>query len=186
VAGGNGSGKTTLARLLVGLYAPESGGIPINGRPVSDEDREHYRQLFSVTFADVHLFEDLLGMESAGLDAHARDYLDLLELGHQVQIEGGRLSKAELSQGQCKRLALLTAYLEDRPVYVFDEWASDQAPHFKDVIYTRLLPEHKAHGKAVLVISHDGRYFTLADTVIQLDYGSLEEMRPQHDYLQCR
>jgi putative ATP-binding cassette transporter len=95
--GAGAPGHSTLAELLVGLYAPESGEIRINGRPISDEDREHYRQLFSVTFADVHLFEGVFGMESAGLDAHARDYLDLLELGHQVQIEGGRLSTTELS-----------------------------------------------------------------------------------------
>jgi putative ATP-binding cassette transporter len=51
------------------------------------------------------------------------------------------------------------------------------------VFYTRLLPELKARGKAVPVISHDGRYFPLADTVIQFDYGSLEEVRQNHDYL---
>jgi putative ATP-binding cassette transporter len=78
-----------------------------------------------------------------------------------------------VSQGQRKRLALLTAYLEDRPFYLFDEWAADQDPNFKSVFYNRLLPDLKARGKTVLVITHDDRYFDLADRLIKLDYGKL-------------
>src|SRR6185436_1599399 len=81
------------------------------------------------------------------------------------------LSTTALSQGQRKRLALLTAYLENRPFYLFDEWASDQDPLFKDIFYRQLLPELKARGKTVLVITHDDRYFHLADRIIKLDYG---------------
>ena len=68
---------------------------------------------------------------------------------------------------------MLTAYLEDRPFYLFDEWASDQDPQFKKVFYDQLLPELKARGKSVLVITHDDRYFHLADRVIKLDYGRI-------------
>jgi putative ATP-binding cassette transporter len=176
LVGGNGSGKTTLAKLLVGLYAPAAGEVRLNGRPVGDNEREHYRQMFSAIFADGHLFDRLLGMKLAQL-ADAQAYLALLQLGHKVRTEGGQLSTTELSHGQRKRLALLTAYLEDRPVYVFDEWAADQDPGFKDVFYTRLLPELKGRGKAVLVISHDERYFHVADRVVRLDSGTLQELR---------
>ena len=58
-----------------------------------------------------------------------------------VRIEQDRFSTLALSTGQKKRLALLTAYLEDRPVYVFDEWAADQDPTYKEIFYLRLLPE---------------------------------------------
>ena len=88
----------------------------------------------------------------------------------------GALSTAQfgaLSTGQRKRLALVVAYLEDRPIYLFDEWASDQDPLFKDVFYTQLLPELKARGKTVLVITHDDKYFDAADRIIKLDYGRL-------------
>jgi putative ATP-binding cassette transporter len=185
MVGGNGSGKTTLAKLLVGLYAPTSGEARFDGQPVTDNDREHYRQLFSATFADGYLFDHLLGMKLAESNGEVERYLTLLELGHKVRAEGGRLSTIELSQGQRKRLALLTAYLEDRPVYVFDEWAADQDPRFKDIFYTRLLPELKARGKAVLVISHDDRYFHVADRVVRLDEGTLEELREGHDRDRC-
>jgi putative ATP-binding cassette transporter len=77
-------------------------------------------------------------------------------------------------------LALLTAYLEDRSFYVFDEWAADQDPLFKEVFYLQLLPELKARGKTVLVISHDERYYYVADRFVKLDYGMivLDETQP--------
>jgi putative ATP-binding cassette transporter len=177
VVGGNGSGKTTLAKLLVGLYAPATGEVRLNGRPVGD--REQYRQFFSAVFTDAYLFDRLLGMPVTRLDDGARDYLARLEIGQKVRVEDGRFSTTDLSQGQRKRLALLTAYLEDRPVYVFDEWAADQDPRFKEIFYTRLLPELKARGKAVLVVSHDEQYFHVADRVVQLDYGKLQEQKAE-------
>jgi putative ATP-binding cassette transporter len=185
VSGGNGTGKTTLAKVLTGLYAPEAGEVRLNGHPVAAADREAYRQLFSVVFADCYLFDSLLGLAFPGVDALARDYLARLGLGPEVRVQGGRFSTTELSRGQRKRLALLTAYLEDRPVYVFDEWAADQDPGFKDVFYTRLLPELKARGKVVLVISHDEHYFHVADRVVRLDYGKLHETRHEHDRVLC-
>ncbi|MEM7761777.1 MAG: ABC transporter ATP-binding protein, partial [Cyanobacteria bacterium P01_A01_bin.40] len=86
-------------------------------------------------------------------------------------IKDGILSTTNLSQGQRKRLALLTAYLEDRPIYVFDEWASDQDPVFKKVFYQQLIPELQSRGKTIIAVSHDERYFTECDRLIKLDYG---------------
>ncbi|WP_144109540.1 cyclic peptide export ABC transporter [Paraburkholderia sp. BCC1886] len=171
--GGNGSGKTTLAKMIVGLYAPEGGQILLNGKPVGEAERDAYRQHFSVVFNDFFLFDELHGLEIAGLDAQAQQFLELLHLEHKVTIRDGKFSTTDLSQGQRKRLALLVAYLEDRPFYVFDEWAADQDPTFKDVFYRRLLPDLKAKGKTVLVITHDDRYFSLADRYIKLDYGQV-------------
>lgn len=177
LVGGNGSGKSTLAKVITGLYAPESGVIKLNGRPIGDDNRDDFRQLFSVVFADFYIFENLLGAHGRDLDAQAREYLHALHLEHKVKVKDGVLSTTQLSSGQRKRLALLSAYLEDRPFYLFDEWASDQDPLFKEVFYTQLLPELKARNKTVLVITHDDRYFNLADRVIKLDYGQIEVRR---------
>jgi putative ATP-binding cassette transporter len=174
LVGGNGSGKTTLAKLICGLYTPESGAIRLNRKPVTDETRDSYRQLFSVVFSDFFLFENLLGLGDQQLDATAAEYIKQLQLHHKVQVKDGALSTIELSQGQRKRLALLTAFLEDRPFYIFDEWAADQDPFFREVFYLQLLPELKAKGKTVLVISHDDRYYSLGDRIIKLDYGKIE------------
>jgi putative ATP-binding cassette transporter len=174
LVGPNGCGKTTLAKLLVGLYFPEEGEIRLNGKPVTDESRREYRENFSVVFSDFFVFEQLLGLESPRLDEQARDYLARLQLNHKVQVVEGGLSTTELSQGQRKRLALLTAYLEDRPIYLFDEWAADQDPLFKEIFYHQLLPELKARGKTVIVITHDDRYYSVADRLVKLVYGRIE------------
>lgn len=173
LVGGNGSGKTTLALLLLGLYAPEAGTIRLDGVPIDELNRENYRQLFSAVFSDYHLFDTLFGMDQAGLDYHAREYLDRLQLHEKVQIRDGALSTQSLSQGQRKRLALLTAYLEDRPFYVFDEWAADQDPVFRKVFYMELLPDLKARGKTALVITHDDQYFSIADRCLRMDLGKI-------------
>ena len=174
ITGGNGSGKTTLVKLITGLYVPEEGEVRIDGVPVTDETRDEYRQQFSVVFSDFHLFESLLGVDGPDIDEKARHYLKQLHLNNKVRIKEGKLSTTELSQGQRKRLALLTAYLEDRPIYIFDEWAADQDPQFKEIFYYELLPALKARGKTVLVISHDDRYYHMADRIIKLDYGQIQ------------
>lgn len=174
--GGNGSGKSTLAKVFTGLYPPEAGEIRLDGQPITDQNRESYRQLFSVVFSDFYLFENLLGLLPLSLDASAQDYLKRLQLAHKVQVKNGAFSTVALSQGQRKRLALLTAYLEDRPFYVFDEWAADQDPLFKEIFYLQILPELKARGKTVLVISHDDRYYRVADRIVKLNYGKIEEV----------
>lgn len=172
--GGNGSGKTTLAKLLMGLYQPDSGEIRVDGRLITDAERDDYRQRFSVVFYDFYLFDRLFGADDADLDARSESYLKTLQLNHKLQIKNGKLSTVDLSQGQRKRLALLNAYLEDRPIYVFDEWAADQDPQFKQIFYFQLLPDLKARGKTVIVISHDDRYYSLADRVIKLESGKVE------------
>jgi len=177
LVGGNGSGKTTLAKLLTGLYVPETGEIRLGGEPISNENRDAYRQLFSVVFSDFFLFDSILGLDTEGLDAKIRSYLVQLQLQHKVKVKDTALSTTDLSQGQRKRLALLTAYLEDRPFYLFDEWAADQDPVFKEVFYLQILPELKARGKTVLVITHDDHYFSVADRLIKLDYGKIDYER---------
>ena len=174
IVGGNGSGKSTLAKLIMGLYLPESGMLSLDGTPIVETNLEWYRQHFSAIFSDFYLFERLISSESSTLDAQAHQYLKQLALDQKVSIQAGQLSTTALSQGQRKRLALLAAYLEDRPIYLFDEWAADQDPIFREIFYTQLLAELKQRGKTLLVISHDDHYFHLADRIIKLDYGRIE------------
>lgn len=174
IVGGNGSGKSTLAKLITGLYIPEAGEIRLNQDLITEQNREWYRQHFSVVFSDFYLFDELLGLENYSLDYKVQEYLKLLQLEHKVKVKNGRLSTTALSQGQRKRLALLTVYLEDRPIYLFDEWAADQDPAFKEIFYKELLPKLRDTGKTILVITHDDRYFHLADRIIKLEYGKVE------------
>jgi putative pyoverdin transport system ATP-binding/permease protein len=173
LAGGNGSGKSTLGLLIAGLYAPDAGQLLCDGAPVtSEKERAAYRQHFSAIFAEFHLFEELLaapGVEPAA----AQRYLERLGVAHRVRIDGDRFSTVELSTGQRKRVALVLAYLDDRPVYLFDEWAADQDPEFKRVFYRELLPELRSRGKTVLVVTHDDAYFTCADRLVRMERGRI-------------
>jgi len=173
VVGGNGSGKSTLAKLITGLYTPAAGQIAVNGVPVTGGNVELLRQNCAAVFTDFFLFEDYLGMDRPGLDQEVRDLLERLQIAHKVTVADGRLSTVDLSQGQRKRLALLTALLEDRAMYVFDEWAADQEPRFRDVFYTEIVPDLARRGKTVVVITHDDRYFRCADRIVKLDFGQV-------------
>ena len=171
VIGGNGSGKSTFAKVVTGLYIPEDGEIRIDGRTIDNSTRADYRQLFSAVFSDFYLFRRLPGAKDGEFDERAQQYLSEFNLDKVVKVEGGVFNTIAVSWGQRKRLALLGAYLEDRPFYVFDEWAADQDPMFKSIFYTQMLPELKSRGKTVLVISHDDRYYDVADRIIKLDDG---------------
>lgn len=171
VVGGNGSGKTTLLKLLTGLYQPNAGTILLDQQPLESAQASAYRQLFAGVYNDFFLFEQLLGFDASDRDQKAREYLKHLKLDHKVQIRDGQFSTLSLSAGQRKRLALVVAYMEDRDIYFFDEWAADQDPEFKEIFYRELIPELQARGKTLLVISHDDRYFHLADHIIRLENG---------------
>ena len=173
VIGGNGSGKTTLAKVLTSLYPLEEGELRLDGQTINENNKDRYRELFSVVFFDFHLFPDLMGAGGMDLDQQASVYLEGLQLADKVRVEDGRLSTTELSQGQRRRLALLGAYLEDRPFYVFDEWAADQDPEFREVFYSKILPDLKARGKTVFVITHDDSYLRYADRCLRLKDGQV-------------
>lgn len=179
VIGGNGSGKSTFVKMLVGLYPPQSGELRLNGEVITEATQDWYRQHFSVVFSDFFLFKKLLGVDPAVLGQSAQECLKLLHMDHKVHIEEDAFSTVDLSQGQKKRLALVAALLDDRPFYVFDEWAADQDPQYKEIFYGYLLPALRQQGKGVIVVTHDDRYFDLGDRVLKLDEGRMvEQARP--------
>jgi putative ATP-binding cassette transporter len=173
ISGGNGSGKTTFIKLLCGLYVPESGQLRYNGIPIANENRDEYRSRFAAVFSDFYLSDTIARMPSPELDALAARYLKEFRLAHKVQVENGIFSTIDLSQGQRKRLALIAACLEDKPFYVFDEWAADQDASFRQKFYYEIIPELKRKGKTLFVISHDQQYFAQADRLIVLEEGRL-------------
>jgi putative pyoverdin transport system ATP-binding/permease protein len=174
IVGENGSGKTTLIKLLLGLYAPTAGELRLDGEIVTPVQLDDYRQLFSAVFSDMFLFDDLITDDPA-LESHANTYLERLEVSHKVRAANGSFTTIDLSTGQRKRLALVHAYLEKRPIIMFDEWAADQDPTFRRVFYTELLPDLKRQGKTLIVVSHDDRYFGASDRIIRLEAGKIVE-----------
>ncbi|WP_144160500.1 cyclic peptide export ABC transporter [Paraburkholderia sp. BCC1885] len=175
VVGENGSGKTTLIKLLLGLYTPESGTLLVDGQPLDVRHADAYRQNFSAIFSDYYLFDELVVRDETLLE-RANEYMEQLEIAHKVHVADGRFSTIDLSSGQRKRLALVQAMLEQRPVMMFDEWAADQDPTFRRLFYTQFLPELKRQGKTLIVVSHDDRFFGMADRVVRLEHGKIVEI----------
>lgn len=167
LTGPNGSGKTTLLRILCGLYPPLCGDIRVDGVRLQEAD---YRALFATVLGDFHLFQRLYGLGTVpeSLTAH---WLSRLDLQGVTELRDGAFTTTALSTGQRKRLALMVACLEARPVLVFDEWSSDQDPEHRDWFYREFLPELRQQGKLVICASHDDRYFSVADRVLRLDQG---------------
>ncbi|SFK58305.1 cyclic peptide export ABC transporter [Methylocapsa palsarum] len=176
IIGGNGDGKTTMALLLLGLLYPESGEIRLNGETIGEDERDAYRQNFAAVFADAFVFDSLLGYDDPQSVAQARKLIVELDLNHKLSLEDGRFTTTDLSRGQRKRLALLAAYIEDRPFYVFDEWAAEQDPVFREIFYKDMLPRLKARGKTIIVITHDDRHYHLADRLLRLEAGKIEPL----------
>ncbi len=174
ITGGNGSGKTTFLKLLIGLYSPKTGQIAWNNQEVTVENLEEYRQNFAVIFSEPYLFPHLMGFVGESVDEQAQAWLQRLQLTNKVEVINNKFSNLKLSFGQRKRLALLTAYIEDRPIYIFDEWAAGQDPEFRKFFYRTLLPELKAKDKLVIAITHDDQYFDTADRIIKFDAGQIE------------
>jgi putative ATP-binding cassette transporter len=170
LVGGNGSGKSTLVRVLTHLYETEAGAIIWDGQLVRESNVSRYRNLFSAVYADFHLFDRLYGMDDVDPE-RVRGLLADVGLGDKTGYEDGKFTTLDLSTGQRKRLALVVALTEDRPIFVLDELSADQDPGFRRRYYEEFLPALKAQGKTLIVVSHDERYFHLADHVVTMEDG---------------
>jgi putative ATP-binding cassette transporter len=171
IVGGNGSGKSTLLHVLTGLYHPQSGSVVMDDTLLEPATATRYRSHFTAVFSDYHLFDRLYGMSGVSPE-RVNELLRLMEIHDKTAFEGGRFTTLDLSSGQRKRLALVVALLEERPILVLDEWAADQDPVFRRFFYETILPELKKQGKTIVAATHDDRYFGIADRVVKMEYGT--------------
>ncbi len=178
--GANGSGKSTLAKIITGIFTPSIGAVKIDSQLVDSQNNADYRQLFSAIFSDQHLFKQLIGREGQQPDeALVNTWLHKLNLQDKVSVTDNQLSTDKLSQGQRKRLAMLIAVAEQKDILLLDEWAADQDPAFRRVFYQTLIPELKALGKTLFIISHDDGYFEHADRLLLMKEGRLIELNAE-------
>jgi len=174
IYGGNGSGKTTFVQSLIGLCTPSSGEIRVNKILVNENNYPDYRAMFAVVFSDYYLFDEIIGVDSID-EGKLKYYLKLFEIDGKVKVENGKFSTIDLSTGQRKRLALIAALLEEKPILVIDEWAADQDPYFRKKFYTEILPLLKKDGLTIIAITHDDRYYHCADKLYKMDEGKISE-----------
>jgi putative ATP-binding cassette transporter len=180
ITGGNGSGKSTFLKLLTGLYLPQTGNILVDvdieenqETPIESENYQQYRNLFSAIFTDFHLFDKLYGVDNVNPET-VNKLLQRMELPEEkIAYENEAYTNLHLSTGQKKRVALTTAIMEDKPIYIFDEVAADLDPEFRDIYYYKLLRELKERNKTVIVVSHDRHYWNVPDRILEMDNGSI-------------
>lgn len=175
--GKNGSGKSTFSLLLSALIKPDSGTIYLDETPIDESNKAHYRSLITAIFSDFHLFTQAISDESIASEAKIASWLEILELDKKTQVANGQITTTKLSTGQRKRLAMLIALLEEREILILDEFAADQDPIFRRFFYTKLLPLLKKEGKTILAISHDEKYFDMADRILLAQNGIIKELK---------
>jgi len=172
IVGGNGSGKSTLLKLLTGLYYPTTGSLDLNHELIDRNQYASYRELFAIIFTDFHLFDKLYGLSTID-DKQVKGLLRLMQLEKKTKYREGEFTQLDLSTGQKKRLAFVAAILENKPIYIFDELAADQDPQFRKYFYEVILPDLKQQGKTIIAVTHDDKYFYVADRVLKMEYGQL-------------
>ncbi|MFZ2843912.1 multidrug ABC transporter permease/ATP-binding protein [Psychrobacter sp.] len=178
--GANGSGKSTLAKIITGIFTPTTGFVRVDQQTISEVNNVDYRQLFSAIFSDQHLFKQLVGSRGNDPDMTlVTSWLHKLNLQDKISVTDGHLSTDKLSQGQRKRLAMLLSVAEQKDILLLDEWAADQDPAFRRVFYQTLIPELKAMGKTLFIISHDDGYFEHADRLLLMKQGKLTELNEE-------
>jgi len=173
IIGGNGSGKSTLLKILSGLYDLHGGNVKINDKNIESDDIGNH---MSAVFADSFMFDRIYNADLTHKERMINDYLRILELDEKVELVDGIFTTISLSTGQRKRLHLLRCFLEDKPIYIFDELAADQDPHFRSFFYRTMLPQMRDDGKIVIAVTHDDHYFDVADRVLKLDYGQIDDI----------
>jgi putative ATP-binding cassette transporter len=176
ISGGNGAGKSTFIKLLTGLYQPSRGRLSIDGLPVGPARMAGYRILIAPVFSDFYLFSQLYGLTDIDM-IEADELLHWMEMENISEIREGKFTRTDLSTGQRKRLALVAALLEAKPVLIIDEWAADQDSQFRLKFYREILPELRRRGLTIIAVTHDDRYFDAADRRLHLEEGKLTECR---------
>ena len=100
----------------------------------------------------------------------------MFEMKEKVEMTDQGFTTTDLSTGQRKRLAIIAAILEEKPILVLDEWAADQDPYFRKKFYTELLPLIKDMGHSIIAVTHDDKYYSYADKLYKMEYGRLKNV----------
>lgn len=177
ITGGNGSGKSTLINMIAGLTMPSKGQVYIDDVLLRAENIQSYRDRVAAILSGDYLFKsNYAGYDFSTQRNKLDEYLLLMGLSDVVRIdEKNEFIFTDLSKGQQKRLSMVHALMEDRPLLVLDEWAAEQDPQFRAFFYQELLPLFKKKGKTIILVTHDDRYFSKADRLLKMADGRLDE-----------
>jgi ATP-binding cassette, subfamily B, bacterial len=196
LVGENGSGKTTLAKMLGGLYRPETGRIRWDDVDLADVDPAHLRDSIAVIFQDFERYllpareniglgrneriDDLDAIRSASTRADADRFLADLPEGYETMLGREFAGGYDLSIGQWQRVALARAFFRDAPFVILDEPTAALDARAESQLFDRM--RELLEGRSVVLISHRFSSVRNADRIYVMHDGRVVEEGP-HDEL---
>ena len=189
LVGENGSGKTTFAKLLAGLYRPQSGTVTWDGVDVATLEPSSARARVAVIFQDFiryHLsaqdniamgdhrrFDDLAAIEHAARAAGVHEAITELDHGYQSLLGPEYFGGSDFSGGQWQRIALARAFFRDAPIVILDEPTAALDPRSEAALYDNM--RELFAGRGVILISHRFGSVRNADRIYVLHEGRVIE-----------
>jgi ATP-binding cassette subfamily B protein len=185
LVGENGSGKTTLAKLIAGLYPPQSGRVLWNGAAADDGVRAHIALIFqdferylftageNVGIGRHERIEDTAAIRAAAGRAGAHEFMSRLVNGYDTQLGNQWFGGYDLSIGQWQRLALARAFFRDAALIVLDEPTAALDARAESELFARM--RELLAGRAAVLISHRFSSVRSADRIYVLDHGRVVE-----------
>jgi ATP-binding cassette subfamily B protein len=196
LVGENGSGKTTLAKVLAGLYRPNSGRLLWNEVDTARLDPDHLREQIAVIFQDFERYRltarqniglgrhermtEADAVEAAALQAGADEFIRDLPEGYGTMLGREFWGGYDLSIGQWQRIALARAFFRDAPFVILDEPTAALDARAESRLFERI--RILLAGRSVLLISHRFSSVRSADRIYVLEGGRISE-HGTHDAL---
>ena len=199
LVGENGAGKTTLVKLLARLYDPDEGRILLDGRDLRDYDLHDLRRSVGVIFQDfvryhltaseniavgrIEARDDRPRIETAAQRSLADAVISSLPEGYDQTLGRRFKTGTELSGGQWQKVALGRAYMRDAQLLILDEPTAALDARAEADVFERF--KDLTDGKTAVLISHRFSTVRMADRILVLDKGEVEEIGT-HDELVAR
>ncbi len=185
VIGKSGEGKSVLLKHIIGLLAPDSGEILIQGKRIADLPKAEQRALrraFSYMFQNMALFDSMTVAENIALPLRENTSMAARDIDARVeekiaQLELGAVSEkypSQLSGGMQKRVALARALITEPKIVLFDEPTTGLDPIRKSAVLKLIADSRERFGFTALLVSHDiPDVFDIAGNVAMLDEGRI-------------
>ena len=191
IVGESGCGKSTLSSILMGRSRGYGGSVTVGGTELREIGEESLLRSFTYVSNHSYLFkgtvrDNLLMGSPEATDARLWDVLEQVKLAEFLKGEKGLDTPlaekgANLSGGQCQRLALARALLHDSPLYIFDEAASNIDVESENDIMAQI--HRLARTKTVILISHRLANVTDCDGIYVLEGGYVAESGTHRELL---
>lgn len=190
IVGPSGSGKSTLLYLLAALDLPTSGAIRVADQDItsmSENERDNFRRnRIGFIYQAYNLIANLTAVDNvllpyipigitSELRAKARQLLQEVGLGHRLN-----LRPRQLSGGEQQRVAIARALIHDPVVLYADEPTGNLDRAGGDRIFSLLRDRQRQTNCTLLVVTHDRRFITQEDNVLEIEDGLLRE-RPSRE-----